>query len=217
MAPYSLQYETMSRANRAINQVEHVGTILEFTQSVFGHFQGFEEDDAYYHLQALVNRTGLVVLNDSDTDSIGTAIRVIANRRLPEILCVPLVTALETCLQDIAEIEIRARHSVSQEAAERKAYSLMRGGPRDYLGRLRDLLDLHFLCEDDWQSTRELVATRNVVVHSYPPRADARYVRQAGPFARFQVGEDVEVDAEYLVEQNRKLRFLLQRFVCERS
>lgn len=215
LALHSLQYETGSRVNRAISQVERAQAVLEFTNSVFGHFRGFEDEDAYYHLQALVNRTGLIALNDSDTDSVGTAIRLIANRRLPELLCVSLVSAFETCLQDIAEVEIRARHSVRQEAAERKAYNLMRGGPQNYLGRLRDLLDLRFLCEDDWQSTRELVATRNIVVHSYPLKADAGYVRQAGPFARFQVGENVEVDAKYLIEQNGKLRFLLQHFLYE--
>lgn len=215
MSLHSLQYETRSRVHRAVAQLERAQAILEFTHSVFGHFRGFENDDAYYHLQALVNRTGLIVLNDPDTDSIGTAIRAVANRWLPELLCVSLVTAFETCLQDLAQIEIRVRNGVSKEMAGREAYSLMRGGPQNYLARLRVLLDLGFLGSDDWLSTRELVATRNIIVHSFPAKADTQYVRQAGRFARFLLGEKVEVDARYVVEQTSNLMFLLQHFLFE--
>jgi hypothetical protein len=89
----------------------------------------------------------------------------------------------------------------------------MQGGPKQYLLRLADKLNIGFFRDADWDEFTELVATRNVIVHGNVAKADERYVRNAGPSARASVGEILDVDNSYLTTRYVIMKVLMLNFL----
>lgn len=207
-----LQEQTRHRASEAIYAVDQANTIYGLVFVIFSEFGGFQNEKWYWKLQAQIRVSGLVDALDSDDDLLGTAFEEVSFRRLPRLLCISLVSSVEACLEDIAAIEIAARRKLPREEAEKEADKLMRGGPQDYLPRL-SALGLVFVGEPRWQELREIVATRNILVHRGELVADERYVRQAGDLARVTSGGVIEVDNSYLIQSYIAVRRMLSDFV----
>lgn len=197
-----VRYEALSRIRSGIGAVDQAHAVWATVALVLRHFRGFSDADTYFALQAHVNRTGLVTLTDPDTDSVGTAIREVVRRRLPSLLCVALVSAVEACLEDVGRLE-----SGGQQFA-------LRGGPREYLPRLGVLLGETSFGDRPWLEFQELVATRNVLVHRSTQAADDRYVRNSGVLARAAAGEALIVDSTYLECQYNSARVALQSLLA---
>jgi len=141
-------------------------------------------------------------LPETESDTILAASREVALHRLPRLLCITIVSVVETCLKDLSEIFIQLNKAdvIDDEIATRVA-KLFKGGPADYLPRLGREFGLSTLDAIGWSSFIELAATRNILVHSSQPVADQRYVRNAGAEARAGAGEHLEVDNAYFVLQ----------------
>lgn len=191
------------RLSQALEQLDQVNTIFNYIFLVLSGFEGFGDGAWDHRLEALVNVSNLLgPIPDRDNEEgrvIARASQEIAVRRLPRLLCVALVSAIETALEDLAAIRLKeADPAACQESIESRAQKLMQGGPDKYLAKIAKAVDLPFLMHEAWDDFRELVATRNVLVHRSEPIADARYVRQAGPKARVSEGGALEVDNAYL-------------------
>lgn len=193
-----VKYEALSRIRSGIGSVDQAHAVWATAALVLRHFRGFSDADSYLALREHVNRTGLVVLTDPDTDSVGTAIREVVERRLPALLCVALVSAVEACLEDVGRLESGGRQFA------------LRGGPREYLPRLGVLLGYTRFEDKPWLEFQELVATRNVLVHRSRLAADDTYVRNSGILARAAAGEALVADATYLEWQFKSVRGALQ-------
>ncbi|MFC1462719.1 hypothetical protein ACFLQU_03850 [Verrucomicrobiota bacterium] len=146
-----------------------------------------------------MSRTSSKVRHGKQEEAITKTSEEIVLRRLPALLVVSLVSAVETCLEDLVEINLRfTAPGLSQDEREKRAGKAVRGGPTKYLPKVAEELGIS-ISPDKWTWFEELVATRNVLVHQTTPVADEAYVRQAGPEARARVGEPVAVDNSYLV------------------
>ncbi len=191
------------RISQGLDTLDQANAIFNF---VLFSLQSFIStgDRAWDHrLAASVNVSRLVDhYFDMDSDTIVAASREVALHRLPQLLCISLVSAMESCLKDMAELLVRTRDSaVSEQEMSKNPAKLMLGGPADYLARLADEFGIPSLIDGSWDDFHELVATRNVIVHSAKPVADDRYVRNAGNRARSKSGESLEVNNSYLVGQ----------------
>jgi len=117
------------------------------------------------------------------------------------LLCIALVSVVETAIADLARIILGQLDSAADEdAIQKKARKLLEGGPSKYLPKLAETLNMPFLNHEAWGEFRELVATRNVLVHRSDSTADAGYVRQAGSNARVVEGGALDVDNAYLTQ-----------------
>jgi uncharacterized protein YutE (UPF0331/DUF86 family) len=191
------------RLSEALEQLDQANTIFNYVFLVLSGFEGFGDWKWDHRLEALVTASNLLgPVPDRDYEEsriIANASREIALRRLPCLLCIALVSAAETALEDLAVIQLRqAQPNMEEDAVQRKAHRLMGGGPSKYLANLADALKLPFLQHEAWEDFHELVATRNVLVHRAHSVADASYVGQAGEKARVKEGETLEVDNAYL-------------------
>ena len=133
-----------------------------------------------------------------DSEAISVASREIVLHRLPRLLVVALVSAIETCFEDLVAINLAyAAPKTPEPDRLKRASKVMRGGPQDYLPEVERELGVSMF-QRQWEWLPELVATRNIIVHEAQPIADDRYVRNAGTAARAKEGEALVVDNSYL-------------------
>ena len=90
----------------------------------------------------------------------------------------------------------------------------MRKSPADYLKSLAEL-GLTFVAGSDWQELREIVATRNVLVHRSQLVADEGYLYQAGNIARAPLGAPLIVDSSYFYESIIAIRAMLYEVLAQ--
>ena len=188
------------RISEGMDHLDQANTIFNYVFFALSGFEGFDDPKWDYRLEAMVNVSRLLEnMPETRREIIGAASREIASKRLPRLLCIALVSAVETCLEDIARMSLRRIDPARrEEELERQVRRLVGGGPSDYLPRLAERLDIPFFADEQWDAFVELVATRNVLVHRSEPVADERYVRNAGTRARASAGELLEVDNSYL-------------------
>jgi hypothetical protein len=191
------------RLSDAVSHVDQANTIFNYVLFALQAFLSTGDPTWDHRLAASANVSQLVHGDPTaDSETIVLASREIAFRRLPRLLCAELVTAVETCFQDLCEIHVRAAQpNATDEEVSRAVNRMNAGGPIQYLPRLAQALGLPPLETVDWDWFKELVATRNVLVHLPEPIADARYVANAGPQARGVVGQSVDVDNGYLLRR----------------
>lgn len=191
------------RISEALDHLDQANTIYNFVFFTLSGFHGTGDPTWDHRLAASVNVSDLLgATPELDSDTIANASEAIIMNRLPRLLCVSLVSAIETCLQDITEIHVRQTNPNDTERdITRAVRRLNAGGPRQYLPKLAAKLDIPLLGTPDWDWFTELVATRNILVHAANPIADHRYVANAGPAARAAIGDSVDVDNSYLVER----------------
>ena len=84
----------------------------------------------------------------------------------------------------------------------------MRKAPEAYLKGLEEL-GLEFVAGSHWQELREIVATRNVLVHRNQLIADEGYIRQAGDLGRVPLEAPLVVDSSYFYESIIAIRSML--------
>ncbi len=191
------------RISEAVDHLDQANAIFNYVLFALNSFGGVG-DPAWNHRLAAVANMGRLLEGyaETDTENITRASREIALRRLPRLLCIALVSAIETCFQDLTEIQVRELHpSVSNAEIEDEIRIANSGGPIQYLPRLGKLLKRPSLAGPDWHWFLELVATRNVLVHASQPVADKRYVKNAGPLVRAKEGQPLKVDNTYLLEE----------------
>ncbi len=203
-----IQEATRIRASEALFAVNQANTIYGLVYVVLAEFPGFETDKWFFKLASQIQFSGLVESNADPGLMIGAALREVAGHRLPRLLCVSMVSIVEACLEDIAAIELAAHRGLSEEQANNEARRLMRGGPSDYLPKLADL-GLTFAAGSTWQELREIVATRNVLVHRSQLVADDAYQRQAADLARVPCGTPLVVDNDYFIQSMIAIRGML--------
>jgi hypothetical protein len=77
------------------------------------------------------------------------------------------------------------------------------------------VLELPMLTESGWEWFKELVATRNILIHKTELVADERYVKNAGPSARAGVGQRLEVDSNYMLRQYAQAKYALLTIILK--
>jgi len=188
------------RISEAKDHLDQANTIFNFVFLTLNGFTGFDDAKWDYKLEAMVNVSNILRGSTWETreEAIAKTSEEIALRRLPALLVVSLVSAVETCLEDLVEISLRYTvPELSVDERAKRADDAMKGGPKKYLPKVAEALGIA-IAREKWTWFEELVATRNVLVHESEPVADERYVRQAGPDARVAAGEPVAVDNSYL-------------------
>lgn len=191
------------RLSTAREQCDQMNTIFAYIRLILPSFPGFDDDDQNRRLRAMVNVANLlgpipdtVFLDQPKV--IQAASEEIALRRLPRLLCITLVSVVETALKDFSIIVLRDLHANLRPHEERKRLSkIFYGGPEDYLPKLASEFQFPYFLDEDWDDFRELTATRNILVHKSDLIVHDRYLRQAGPKARAKIGEALEVDDAY--------------------
>ena len=203
--------EAAVRISEAIDHLDRSNTIFNFVVFALSSFGPIDDLDQNWRLEAMVNLSRILQPLPETTEEIIThASREIALRQLPRLLCIELVSTIETCLEDIARARIcQTEPDSSSSIVEKKLSKLMRGGPFDYLPRLKQLFQADFFQDPDWNYFAELVATRNILVHRSEPIADARYVANAGPAARAAVGDALRVDNKYFTQMHAVASLLM--------
>lgn len=209
-----IQEGTRRRASEALFAVNQANTIYSLIFVVLAEFPGFESEKWFFKLAAQIRFSAFVDSNEAPDAMIGAAFREVADHRLPSLLSISLVSIVEACLEDIAAVELAVRRGLTTEQAASEARKLMRGGPADYLARL-EKLGLTFVSGSDWQEFREIVATRNILVHRSELVADEGYVRQAGEFARVPLGAPLIVDNSYFIESIITIRSMLYEVLAQ--
>lgn len=203
------------RISEAMDHLDQSNTIFNFVLFTLSGFEGFGDPKLDHQLEAMVNVSRLLErMPDTTREIIGTASREIALKRLPRLLCIALVSAVETCVEDVTRQQLRALDpQKSEEELERETRRLMRGGPMDYLPLLAERFTIPFFNDSQWDNFFELAATRNILVHRAEPIADERYVRNAGPAVRASVGEELDVDNSYLTTRYAVAKVLMLNLI----
>ena len=191
------------RVSEGLDELDQANAVFNFVLFSLQHFVGTGDSAWDHRLAASVNVARLLDhLPETESDTILAASREVAFYRLPRLLCIAMVSVVETCLKDLSEILIRFdAPTIADDDVATRVGKLHRGGPAEYLQRLGAEFSLSSLAEDEWADFRELAATRNILVHSSQPVADDRYVRNAGVTARAKAGDPLEVDNAYFVSQ----------------
>src|SRR5204862_732397 len=156
------------RISEAMDHLDRANAIFNYVLFSLSGFSGTDDPRLDYKFVAMANLSRIVDvdLDDLNSDTIIAASREIAFRRLPQLLCISLVSAIETCLEDIATIRLKALDlGKTDTQVARDAQHLMSGGPLQYLPRLASKLQMSYFLDRDWNEFTELVATRNVLVH----------------------------------------------------
>ncbi len=199
----NLDEEIALRISEGIDYLDQVNAIYNFAFFGLGSFIGTGDPEWDHRLAATVNVANLLGhYYEEDQETISKATEKIVKNLLPRLLCVALVSAIETCLEDIVELKLRSKtHSADDNEINKKASGLMKGGPAQYLPQISDLFHIDLFKDKSWNYFNELVATRNIIVHKGLPVADKGYVKNAGPFKRASLGKSVDVDNIYLVRR----------------
>jgi hypothetical protein len=154
--------------------------------------------------------------SELDDGIIAVAANEIVMRRLPRLLCVSLVSTVETALEDIAAVCIRRDHpGKSEEQIAKEAKNAIKGPATNYVPALATLTGLGMFDDPTWSSFFELVAARNVLVHETAPIADARYVFAVGSAARAAESQPLPIDNSYLSENYAVLKVLFLNLLQE--
>ena len=99
--------EMVLRLSEAMDHLDQANTIFNYVLFALSEFEGVDDPKWDYRLKASVNVSGLLErLPESTRDVIREASHEIAFRRLPRLLTVALVSAVETCLEDVARIRL---------------------------------------------------------------------------------------------------------------
>ncbi|MFO0972894.1 MAG: hypothetical protein U1A27_05580 [Phycisphaerae bacterium] len=199
----NVKRQIQTRLSIAREQCDQMNTIFAYIRLILPSFPGFDDDHQNRRLRAMVNVANLIgPIPDSiffdEPKVIQAASEEIALRRLPRLLCIALVSVVETALKDFSIIVLRDQHADWRPHQVRKRLNkLFYGGPEDYLPKLASEFQFAYFLDEDWDDIRELTATRNILVHKSDLIAHDRYVRQAGAKARAKLGEALEVDDAY--------------------
>ncbi len=190
------------RVSEAIDHLDQANAIFNYVLFALGDFKGIGDPKWDHRLAAAANVANLLRgYSGDESENIARASREIVTRRLPRLLCIALVSAIETCFQALTEMTVRElRPKAPDDEVMKEARKVNAGGPLQYLPRLAELLGLPTLVGPEWVWFPELVATRNVLVHASEPMADKTYVRSAGPSVRAKEGQPLKVDNTYLIE-----------------
>jgi hypothetical protein len=209
-----IQERTRLRASEALFAVNQANTIYSLIFIILAEFPGFESEKWLFKLAGQIRASDFVPPNDAPDAMLEAAFQEVASNRLPRLLCISIVSIIEAFLEDVAVVEIAARRGLPPEEATREANKLMRGAPATYLANLEGL-GLAFVSGADWQELREIVATRNVLVHRGEFVADETYVKHAGDLARARAGEPLVVDSSYFIESVIAIRAMLYEVLAQ--
>lgn len=180
------------RISEAMDHLDQANTIFNYVMFSISGVTGVGDPEWDYKFVAMTNVSRIIDVDPDDLTEnvIHAASREIALVRLPRLLCISLVSSLETCLEDISVSKLKSLiPKLTETQLIKEVRSLTRGGPLQYLPRLAQKLQIDYFSDSDWNEFIELVATRNVLVHQAHPSADEQYVRNAGPSARASIGK----------------------------
>ncbi|HEV7509119.1 MAG TPA: hypothetical protein VGS07_29860 [Thermoanaerobaculia bacterium] len=209
-----IQEETRRRTSEALYAVNQANTVYGLVFIVLAEFPGFESEKWFFKLAAQIRSSDFVSQNEAPDTMIEAAFREVADNRLPRLLCISLISIIEACLEDIAVIELAARRGLPSEEAAKEAKKIMRKSPAAYLESLNEL-GLTFVAGPHWQELREIVATRNVLVHRSQLVADEGYIKQAGNLARAPLGAPLVVDSSYFYDSIIAIRAMLYEILAQ--
>jgi len=214
----NLSEEITLRISEALDHVDQANAIYNFALFGLSGFKGTGDPKWDHKFAAMVNVANLIDgYPEEDEQTITKASDKIVKNKLPRLLCISLVSAIETCLEDIVALKFQSTDSgTSEYEINKKTRKLTAGGPIQYLPKISNLFGIDFFKDQQWNDFIELVATRNIIIHKGQPIADDRYIKNAGPLKRASVGESIDIDNKYLVKQyivmKNCLLQLLQKF-----
>jgi hypothetical protein len=210
-------YDPALRISEALDHLDRANAIYSFIFTTLSGFKGTGDFRWDHQLAASVNVANFIGgLPESDEETISLASREIVKKWIPRLLCIALVSAIETCFKDITESLLRMQQQhKSDEEIRKEVGKINRGGPSDYLPRLARVLGLPILTEPAWDWFKELVATRNVLIHKAELTADKQYVDTAGPLARVGIGQPLAVDSGYMLGQHAEAKYALLTIISK--
>ena len=151
------------RISEALDHLDQAHTIFNFVLFSLGRFGGTGDPAWDHRLAAIVNVSNLLgSLPETDIETVVTASEEIVMRRLPRLLCIALVSAIETCLEEITELELRASSKdLPESQISKEVRKLNAGGPLQYLPKLSKTLNIPELAGSDDSVEKLLIFGKN--------------------------------------------------------
>lgn len=207
----NLHEEITLRISEGIDYLDQVNAVYNFAFFGLGSFAGTGDPEWDHRLAASVNVANLLGHHyDENQETISRASEKIVKNMLPRLLCVALVSAIETCLEDIIALKLRStNHNADESEINKETSKLTSGGPVQYLPKISALFNIDSFKDENWDFFIELVATRNVIVHKSLPIADKGYIKNAGPLKRSSLGKSIDVNNTYLVKRYSLMKYCL--------
>jgi hypothetical protein len=127
-------YDPALRISEALDHLDRANTIFSFVFTTLSGFRGTGDFKLDHQLAAMANVANFLgYLPESDGETVSLASREIVWKWLPRLLCTALVSAIETCFEDLTESRLRAvQWDKSDEEIRKEAGKINSGGPSDY-------------------------------------------------------------------------------------